>query len=124
MSRTDLTLRIGGAVTVAVCLFALPWYGRSLPAAGAFAAAHASTVTGWSSVGPLRFLLLLTAVVPARPAVVLAGVSGVWLLLRLTWLVPDPGAVLDPALGGFLALAGVGAIGLGAWESPAARARG
>ncbi|HET9073908.1 MAG TPA: hypothetical protein VFN48_04960 [Solirubrobacteraceae bacterium] len=126
-------LRLGGAVALVVFMFATSWYGVSTPARGPFGTATATVAGAWSMLQLLRWVLLLTAAaallslgVRGRAAVdaarLLSGVATVGLFLRLLVVPPDPHAVLDVKVGGYLALIACAALCLGAWEAETASA--
>ncbi|WP_249009773.1 hypothetical protein [Conexibacter sp. DBS9H8] len=128
--RIDLRLRIGGAVALAILLLFTRWYGVSTPAHGSFGAAGSSAVGGWKALGILRWLIPLAllgvtaSLLSPRAAVADVAVLGgllctAALLYRLVFVLPDPHAVLDVKVGGYLALVASAALTLGAWEAPA-----
>jgi hypothetical protein len=124
----SVTLRLGGAVGLLVLMFATAWYGVSTPAGGAFGAAGSGAVHVWEALTIVRWVLL-AAVVSAASSLGLASRAsadvalGVGLLAtallvyRLLIVLPEPHAVLDVKLGGYLALLACAALTLGAYQA-------
>jgi hypothetical protein len=127
-------LRVGGAVALLILMFATSWYGLSTPARASFGAAHSTATHVWSMLSIVRWWLLL-AVAGALASVVIdhrgmadaAAVFGLIatgaLFYRLLVVLPDPDAVLDVKLGGYLALLACAALTLGAYEAEAGPGR-
>jgi hypothetical protein len=111
-------------------MLATDWYGISTPARGAFGAAGATAAGPWSMLAVVRWWLvlaiagaLLSVLVRHRGMADVAGVFGLiataTLFYRLLVVLPDPHAVLDVKLGGYLALIACAALTIGAYEAEA-----
>ncbi len=125
-----MLLRAGGALALVVLMFATRWYGLSTPAHGSFGAAGSTAAGVWSTLTIVRWLLLVAVAAGLLSLVVRHGrVADLALLLglvatgalfyRLLIVLPDPHAVLDVKVGGYLALIACGALTLGAYEAEA-----
>ncbi len=126
----SLILRVGGALALLVLMLATDWYGISTPARGSFGAAGATAASAWSTLEVVRWWLLL-AIAGALASVVVrhrgmadaAAVFGLiataTLFYRLLVVLPDPHAVLDVKLGGYLALVACAALTVGAYQAEA-----
>jgi hypothetical protein len=132
--RVDLTLRIGGALALAGLLLFTRWYGVSIPAHGSFGAARSGAVGAWKVLGIVRWLiplallsvtvsLLIPRAAVADAAVLIGLLTTAALFYRLEIVTPDPRAVLDVKVGGYLALLASAALTLGAWEAPVGSSR-
>ncbi len=129
----SVILRVGGALALLVLMLATSWYGISTPARGSFGAAGATAAGPWSLLSVVRWWLvlaiagsLLSVLVRHRGMADAAGVFGLiataTLFYRLLVVLPDPHAVLDVKLGGYLALIACAALTVGAYEAEAAPA--
>jgi hypothetical protein len=126
-------LRVGGAIALLVLMVATDWYGLSTPARGSFGAAGQAAASAWSTLQVVRWWLvlaivgsLLSVVVRHRSmadaAAVLGLIATATLFYRLLVVLPEPHAVLDVKLGGYLALLACAALTIGAYEAePPAR---
>lgn len=125
----SVLLRLGGSLSLLVLMIATRWFGLSRPAHGAFGAAGSTAAGAWGMLHLVRWLLLLAIVtaplsVAVRSRAMAAVALGLGLIatgglfLRLLIALPDPAAVLDVKVGGYLALIASAALTLGAWEAP------
>jgi hypothetical protein len=124
-------LRAGGGLALVIAMFATSWYGLSTPAHsvhGSFGAAGSTAASAWSTLKLVRWLLLLAVAAGALSLVVahraaadlalgLGALATGALFYRLLIVLPDPRAVLDVKVGGYLALIACGALTLGAYEA-------
>jgi hypothetical protein len=128
--RPSVLLRAGGGVALVVLMFATRWYGLSTPAHGSFGAAAATAAGVWSTLSVVRWLLLVAVAAGALSLLVPRGrvadltlalglVATGALFYRLLIVLPDPHAVLDVKIGGYLALVACAALTLGAYEAEA-----
>jgi hypothetical protein len=136
---TDALLQGGGALALAILMFATRWYGETGAPPAAFTAPIASSAGAWQTLGAVRWLLVATLIVALASALasaitrtgaltgsgalrsaalVLALASVVALFIRVL-LVPPSGSVDDIKIGGFLALISVAVIAVGAKRPPA-----
>jgi hypothetical protein len=122
-------LRAGGAAALLILMFATSWYGLSTGAHGAFGASVSSAAGVWRMLTVERWLLLAAAIAAfisvavsrgrvADVAMLIGAVATIVLFYRLLINLPDPHAVLDVKLGGYLALIACAALTLGAYEAP------
>jgi hypothetical protein len=127
---TSLALRVGGALGLLILMLATNWYGLSTPAHGSFGAAGSTAADAWTTLRVVRWWLLLaiagalaSVVIRHRgmadAAVVFGLIATLMLFYRLLIVLPDPNAVLDVKLGGYLALLACAALTLGAYEAEA-----
>jgi hypothetical protein len=130
LPRASVLLRAGGALALVILMFATSWYGLSSPAQGSFGAAGSTAASAWTMLRIVRWLLLLTVaagalslIVPHRGvadgALLLGLLATGALFYRLLIVLPDPHAVLDVKVGGYLALVACATLTLGAYEAEA-----
>jgi hypothetical protein len=121
---------MGGALALAILMFATRWYGLSTPARGTFGAAGSTAAHAWSMLPVVRWFLLLaiagalaSVLIPHRgmadAAVVFGLIAAGTLFYRLLIVLPDPDAVLDVKLGGYGALLACAALTIGAYVAEA-----
>ncbi len=126
----SLVLRVVGAVALLVLMLATSWFGLSTPAHGSFGATGSTAVGAWTMLRVVRWWLvlaiagsLLSVVVRHRrmadAASLLGLIATATLFYRLLLVLPDPHAVLDVKVGGYLALAACAALTIGAYEAEA-----
>lgn len=126
--QTSVILRVGGAGALLVLMLATDWYGLSTPAHGSFGAAGSRAASAWSTLSVIRWWLvlavagsLLSVVVRHRAMTEVAALVGLiataTLFYRLLVVLPEPHAVLDVKLGGYLALLACAALTIGAYEA-------
>jgi hypothetical protein len=128
LRRGELIAGAGGVVLLASVLI-LPWYGASGPGGSV-------TVTGWSALSILRWLILLDGLAavalataqaacraPALPvslsviSTVLGAVTAIALVYRVLINLPGPDSIVAQRLGAFLGLVAAVAIVYGAFAS-------
>jgi hypothetical protein len=128
----SVILRLVGAVALLALMLLTSWYGLSRPARGPFGAAGSTSAGVWHTLRVIRWFLLLaiaSAVLSLgvrrrlmlEMALLLGVIATLSLAVRLLIVLPDPRAVLDVKVGGYLGLIACATLTLGAWEGPAHR---
>jgi hypothetical protein len=129
LAEPSLLLRAGGAIALLILMFATSWFGLSTAAHGSFGASGSTAAGVWKMLTVVRWLLLVAAggallsIAVRHPhladaALLLGVIATATLFYRLLINLPDPHAVLDVKVGGYLALVACGALTLGAYEAP------
>ena len=127
----------GGAVALAVALFALPWYGIKSPFPQTAASiGRPTSFTGWDSLSHVRWLVLVTIVVglalvwlqgsrrsPAWPVTfsmietVLAVLCSLGLIYRVLINIPGNDSLLERQAGAYIGLVATFVIVYGGYAS-------
>jgi hypothetical protein len=127
----------GGAVVLAVALFALPWYGIKSPFTQTAASlGRPTSFTGWDSLSHVRWLVLATIVIglalvwvqgtrpsPAWPATlstietVVAFLSALVLIYRVLINIPGNDSLLERQAGSYIGLVATFVIVYGGYAS-------